>query len=52
MIKEGDICPFCKKGKLRLCRGYFPYCEDHLICPLCDSTYNLGEEITNQGGKR
>lgn len=29
---------------LKRCKGVEPYNEDYLICPLCDSTYNIGKE--------
>lgn len=43
-VKEGDVCPYCKKGKLELCEGRYNTLfgikgVDKLVCPKCDSTY-------------
>ena len=37
------ICPHCKKDNLELSAGDYPYSVEHLICPRCCSTYNIGE---------
>ncbi|KKK73217.1 hypothetical protein LCGC14_2896040 [marine sediment metagenome] len=44
-IKEGDTCPYCKKGKLELCKGCYNTLfgvkgADKLACSECDSTYH------------
>jgi len=43
-LKEGDVCPYCKKGKLLLDKGCYNTLfgamgSDKLACPECDSTY-------------
>ena len=42
-MKENDICKFCKKGKVKLVKADEPWHGDYLICPICQSTYNIGE---------
>lgn len=44
VLKEGDICPYCGKGKLELCKGCYNALfgvkgVDKLACSVCDSTY-------------
>ena len=29
--------------ELELCQGYEPYSADHLMCPICNGTYNIDE---------
>ncbi len=40
-MKINDICPHCKKGKLKYAYANFPFSDEHLICDICDSTYNI-----------
>jgi transposase-like protein len=42
-MKEEDLCPHCGLEKVKEVKGDEPYTIDHLICPSCDSTYNIGE---------
>lgn len=54
-LKEGSRCPNCVSisrsagehpvGKLDLVYGNEPYSEDHLMCPVCESTYHLEENV-------
>lgn len=37
----GEHCPHCMKGTLEYCGSDEPWADEHLICPACDSTYNL-----------
>jgi hypothetical protein len=38
---EGDPCPHCKEDVLIFIRPNEPWCNEHLYCPYCDSTYAL-----------
>ena len=42
-LKEGDICPFCKEGKLEFVEEVDHWQTDHLMCSECDSTYCIEE---------
>lgn len=38
-------CDHCKKGKLKVIQGNYPYTINHFQCPKCDSTYNISSEM-------
>lgn len=42
MSANYGTCTTCFET-LELCVGVFPWSIDHLICPKCDGTYNIGE---------
>ena len=42
-LNTPDICPFCNEAHLEPVKGVEPFSEDHMICPRCDSTYNIKE---------
>ncbi len=39
-LNMDKYCLTCKK-KLELCRGVEPWSTDHMICPVCNGTYNI-----------
>ena len=43
-MKENDICPHCKEGKLVYCPEVFPWSGEKLICPNCFGTYIFDDE--------
>ena len=45
VFKDGDLCPYCNKGKLGLCPEIEPWSEAHLTCEQCDSTYTTYQNI-------
>jgi len=49
MVKENEICPHCKKGTLVKVDADEPWHDVYLICPKCDSTYNVTDD---EKGKR
>ena len=38
---EGDLCPHCKEDVLIFIGPNEPWCNEHLYCPYCDSTYAI-----------
>ncbi len=44
-LKMKHICEKCQT-ELEICKGVFPFSEDYLICPKCDSTYVIDNETT------
>lgn len=44
MYIEGQKCPCCESGILKLVKGLEPYNIDHLMCSFCDGTFTLKDE--------
>lgn len=45
---EGGLCPHCEQDILVYCAASEPWSDEHLICPFCDSTYNIRQEEHNE----
>ena len=37
------LCKHCGQGDVQYVSSDEPWCEEHLACPLCNSTYNLND---------
>ena len=42
-LSVDDTCPHCFKCGLKYITADYPYSEEHLQCPYCDSTYPFWE---------
>jgi uncharacterized protein YbaR (Trm112 family) len=38
-MQADDLCPYCKKGRLKVVPADEPWNDEYLACPVCDSTF-------------